>query len=121
MATDDDGMHLTAGTRYDAQRCTVCRLPSHLLYRGACERCNEMRLLAVREFIHATEATRLLGQLGITDAYARRVRKGTRALERAIDRVRAADARCMQLRMWRSERSTRRPPWFYGDERSNTR
>lgn len=102
--------------------CGVCGLPSTALYRDACERCNGDRLAAASEFIHAAEAVRLMSRAGAhIVAHHRRPPKYRSPLEHAMHRLDAANIQCVRLKMWPAERSTRKPPWFYGDERSNTR
>jgi hypothetical protein len=101
--------------------CLVCALPSTMLYRDACERCNTIRLRAAREFIHAAEAVRLMSRAGMrVTAQRRRPPIGRNRLEHAVNRLHRADQECVRLLLWPAERSTIRPPWFYGDERSNT-
>lgn len=103
--------------------CVVCNLYASALYRGACERCNTARLCAAREFIHAAEALRVMTSVGIRaiPGYRRRPPSRRGPIEHAMFRLGIANAECVRLRMWSAERSTKRPPWFYGDERSNTR
>lgn len=101
--------------------CPVCRLPSKRLYRDACDECNRRRQSAAIEFIHAAEAVRLMSRAGArvtTTIHSRRHRNGH--VEHAIARLAKANSACIALGMWTAERSTRRPPWFYGDERSNS-
>lgn len=104
--------------------CIVCDQPSAKFYRYACETCNTSRLRAAREFIHAGEAIRLMVGFGTRETRPvprRRPPTGRGRLERAISRLHYASMECVRLKMWPAERSTRKPPWFYGDERSNTR
>jgi len=97
--------------------CGVCNLYASALYRDACERCNTSRLHAAREFIRAAEPVRLMSRAGVRVTTSRPRSR----LAHALVRLAEADARCVRLKMWPVERSTKRPPWFYGDERSNTR
>jgi hypothetical protein len=102
--------------------CSVCCLPWPIVYLGACVRCNELRLIAARAFVAASDAVRLARALGAESrAGHRRPPRGHDVLERAVSRVDYANQECERLGMWSAVRSTRRPPWFYGDERSNTR
>jgi hypothetical protein len=102
--------------------CAVCCLPWPVVYLGACTRCNALRLAAVRAFITASDAVRLARALGAESrAGHKRPPRGHDVLERAVLRVDYASQECVRLGMWPSARSTRRPPWFYGDERSNAR
>lgn len=103
--------------------CGVCLLPSTRYYRDACEPCNIARLRAAVEYIHAAEAIRLMTLPGSQDVgrhLRRRPPIGRDWLSHAINRLHYADAECVRLRLWPAERSTKKPPWFYGDERSNT-
>jgi hypothetical protein len=102
--------------------CSVCCLPWPIVYLGACYRCNAMRLAAARTFVAAADAVRLARLLGAEPRTGhKRPPTGHDVLERAVLRVDYADQQCVRLGMWSAARSTRRPPWFYGDERSNTR
>jgi len=86
------------------------------LLSGICVHCHVDRWQAAREYDHAAAEVRLYELLGA----AGDSRAGRQALTAAIHRVQDADARCVELGMWPATRSTRRPLWFYGDERSNT-
>ena len=103
--------------------CIVCRRRVRTLYRGACEGCNLARLHAANEYIHAANMVRLMAGFGatVTTDGRRILPTGHGRFERALARLGYADRKCVRLKMWRPDRSTRRPPWFYGDERSNTR
>lgn len=102
--------------------CTVCRLPRPAVYLGACGQCNGLRLAAARTFSAAADAVRMVRALGAESRAGRkRPPVGHEVLEHAVLRVDYASQECVRLGMWPAERFTRRPPWFYGDERSNTR
>jgi hypothetical protein len=99
--------------------CSVCCLPWPIVYLNACARCNELRLSAARALVAASDAVRLARALGAEPQGLPARRHDV--LERAVSRVDYANQECERLGMWSAARSTRRPPWFYGDERSNTR
>lgn len=104
--------------------CPVCRAYATALYQGACWLCAIKRYDAVLVFIRAADQVREMGKMGATITADKRRAPGGRPhhpLTLALDRLARADAECVRLGLWKSERTTRRPPWFYGDERSNTR
>lgn len=105
-----------------AYRCLVCRGVAKRLWRGACYSCAIDRYNAAVEFIHAADAVRLLTEMGAKVSAERyRPPSSRHPLIRAMDRLHLADEGCIRLGMWSGTRSTRRSPWHYGDERSNTR
>jgi hypothetical protein len=82
---------------------------------GICDRCQRRRHAAAVEYLRASDAVRLMQQLG-----AARLTSGIwhcpptmgTAFDRAVQRVQAADAACIALKMWPASRA--------GIERSTT-
>jgi hypothetical protein len=90
------------------------------LTSGFCVSCHLARRAAAHEYDLAAAEVRLWDMLGAATKGPGHSAAGASALSAAIRRVSAADELCIRLKIWSAARSTRRPSWFYGDERSNT-
>ena len=90
------------------------------LVSGFCVTCHRARLAAAHDYEMAAAEVRLWELLGAVPSGRGKPPPGHSALAAAMRRVAEAEEKCIRLKIWPAERGTRRPPWFYGDERSNT-
>lgn len=92
------------------------------LRNGVCDPCSRLRITAAVDYIRAADAVRVLAKVGI----GWEIRGGfypdqSNGFAALLERVKTAEHRCEELKMWPRHGGTKRPPWFYGDERGNAR
>lgn len=88
---------------------------------GICDSCQRLRQAAALDYMRAADEVRILDSLGVRWAVLSGVRPQIHSpFARMLDRVKDAERRCVELKMWPDSWTTKRPPLFYGDERSNT-
>lgn len=78
---------------------------------GLCVDCHLTRFRAVHEYERAADEARLLAHMFPPPYVLGQIPMPVAA---AMKRVQAADERCVELGMWSAERTTKRPPSFYG-------
>lgn len=76
------------------------------MQNGICDACQRDRLLAAIEYEHAAADVRLWTMLGVGDRAPGRGGLPHPAMTAAMHRIRAADERCVALKMWTRERAS---------------